>query len=89
MEAHVVKIGNSKGIRIPASMLKQCRIDKKIIIEVDGGKITLTPTRMPRQGWEEAFKKAAVRIQEDDPVIYDDSVDLDKLEEYLGGRRTV
>jgi antitoxin MazE len=89
MEADIVPIGNSKGIRIPAHILKQCGIDKKVQIEVNGNKITLTPARAPRQGWEEAFKKAASRIHEDDPVIYDDSPDLDKLEEHLDGHGTV
>lgn len=81
MEVDVVRIGNSRGIRIPASMLKQCGIDKKVTVSVDGNKITLTPSRLPRQGWAEACKKAASRIHEDDPVIYDDTIDLDKLEE--------
>ncbi|XEQ95070.1 hypothetical protein SCACP_39720 [Sporomusa carbonis] len=36
MEVDVIRIGNSKGIRIPASMLKQCGIDKKVIIKVVG-----------------------------------------------------
>ncbi|MBP2657182.1 MAG: SpoVT / AbrB like domain protein [Firmicutes bacterium] len=31
-----------------------------------------------KAGWEEAFKKAASRMHEDDPVIYDDSLDFDK-----------
>ena len=74
MEADIIRIGNSKGIRIPASMLKQCGIDKKVIIKVDGNTIMLTPARVPRQGWEDAFKKAATRIHEDDPVIYDDTI---------------
>jgi antitoxin MazE len=89
MEADIVPIGNSKGIRIPSHILKQCGIDKKVVIEVDGNKITLVPVRSLRQGWEESFKKAAARIREDELVIYDDSIDLDKLEEYLDGNRTV
>ncbi|QDR81943.1 AbrB/MazE/SpoVT family DNA-binding domain-containing protein [Sporomusa termitida] len=81
MEADIIRIGNSKGIRIPASLLKQCGIDKKVVIKVDGNIITLAPARAPRQGWEEAFKKAASRVHEDDSVIYDDTIDLDLLEE--------
>lgn len=81
MEVDVVRIGNSKGIRIPASMLKQCGIDRKVTLSLDGNRITLTPSRAPRQGWAAACKMAAARIHEDDPVIYDDSLDLDKVEE--------
>lgn len=85
MEADIVPIGNSKGIRIPAHVLKQCGIDKKVKIEVNGNQITLTPATAPRIGWEAAFKKAAARIHEDDPLIYEDSLDLDKLEGPLDG----
>jgi len=79
MEVDVVRIGNSKGIRIPASILKQCGIDKKVIIKVDGNTITLTPSGAPRKGWAEACKKAAARLHEDDPVICDDTIDIDML----------
>ena len=85
MEATIVSIGNSKGIRIPAHILKQCGIDKKVTLEVKGNQILLTPAVPPRQGWEEAFQKAALRLSEDDPAIYDDSLDLDRLEENLDG----
>ncbi|MDR1702817.1 MAG: AbrB/MazE/SpoVT family DNA-binding domain-containing protein [Sporomusaceae bacterium] len=84
MEVDVVRIGNSRGIRIPASILKQCGINKKVTISVDGNKIILLPSRSPRLGWAEACKQAAARIHEDDSVIYDDSIDLDKLEESCG-----
>ncbi|WP_416341307.1 AbrB/MazE/SpoVT family DNA-binding domain-containing protein [Sporomusa sphaeroides] len=62
MEAAIIRIGNSKGISIPASLLKQCGIDK-VIIKVDGSIITLAPVRVPRQGWEQAFKKAGLLIR--------------------------
>lgn len=81
MEVDVVRIGNSRGIRIPANILKQCGINKKVSISVDGNKITLTPSRLPRLGWAEACKQATAKIHEDDAIIYDDSIDLDKLEE--------
>jgi len=81
MEVDVVRIGNSKGIRIPTSMLKQCGIDKKVIIKVNGNAITLTPASTPRQGWAEACKKAASRLHEDDPVICDDTIDIDMMDE--------
>lgn len=81
MEVDIVRIGNSKGVRIPASMLKQCGIDKKVIIKINGNTITLAPAGVPRQGWAEACEKAASRLHEDDPVICDDTVDIDMLDE--------
>ena len=34
MQANVVQIGNSKGIRIPAAVLKQCGIAGKVELEI-------------------------------------------------------
>ena len=55
------------------------------IVEVRDGRITLTPVKAVRQGWEEAFRLASTRMAEDDQVIYEDSLDLDILEEHLNG----
>ena len=85
MEADIVSIGNSRGIRIPAHILKLCGIEKKVRMEVRDGQIMLTPVKAVRQGWEEAFRLASTRMAEDDQVIYEDSLDLDILEEHLNG----
>lgn len=82
MEADIIKIGNSKGIRIPASLMKQCGIAKKVKIEVNGNAITLTPIRKPREGWEEAFKKAKALGQLDGELYFDDCLDNELLEEW-------
>ncbi len=86
MEVDIVKIGNSKGIRLPASILKQCGIDKKVTIKINGNTISITPLVTPRKGWAEAFAKASTRIHEDDPVIYEDSLDLETLEAWKDGK---
>ena len=62
MEADIVSIGNSRGIRIPAHILKLCGIEKKVQMEVRDGQITLTPVKEVRQGWEDAFRQAASRM---------------------------
>ena len=85
MEADIVSIGNSRGIRIPAHILKLCGIEKKVRMEVRDGQITLTPIKAVRQGWEEAFRLASSRLAEEDPAIYDDSLDRDTLEDQLNG----
>ena len=85
MEADIISIGNSRGIRIPAHILKLCGIGKKVRLEVRDGQITLTPVKAVRQGWEEAFRLASSRLAEDDAAIYDDSLELDTLEDQLNG----
>ena len=85
METDIVSIGNSRGIRIPAHILKLCGIEKKVRLEVRDGRITLTPVKAVRQGWEEAVRLASARLADDYQVIYEDSLDLDTLEESLNG----
>ena len=52
MQLDVVQIGNSKGIRIPKAILKQCQIEDQVDLEVEDGKIILEARKKtPRKGW--------------------------------------
>lgn len=53
----IVKIGNSKGVRLPSVVLKECNITSQVNIEVSDGKIIMYPVKQPRAGWGKAFKK--------------------------------
>lgn len=44
MKMQIIKIGNSKGIRIPAPMLKQCGITDFIDVEIVDGTIQIKPS---------------------------------------------
>lgn len=59
MNVEIIKIGNSKGVRIPSSILKQCGMKGAVNMEVEDGKLIVTPIREMRVGWEEAFKLMA------------------------------
>lgn len=56
MRAHLVKIGNSQGIRIPKPLLDQTGITDDVELEVDKNKIIISPLSDPRSGWDNAFK---------------------------------
>jgi antitoxin MazE len=71
MIAKVVRIGNSKGIRIPKPLLEQCEISESVNLQVEGNRIVLTPAKQrPRQGWEEAAKR--MREAGDDELLIPD-----------------
>ncbi len=53
----IVKIGNSRGVRLPSIILKECNITSQVNIEVSDGKIIMYPVKQPRSGWEKAFRK--------------------------------
>ena len=56
MELSIIKIGNSKGIRIKKSILERYNIKDKVELIFERGRIILKPISKPRQGWEVAFK---------------------------------
>lgn len=61
MKASVVRIGNSRGIRIPKTILEQCRLGNTVELEVRQGRLVVRAADEPRSGWEEAFKQMALR----------------------------
>jgi len=58
MEATIVKIGNSKGIRIPSNILSELNLNEndKVVIMIENNMILIKPYK-PRYNWAEAFKK--------------------------------
>lgn len=61
MRARVVKIGNSRGIRIPKPMLEQSGIQDEVDLEAEDGQIVIRAVRHPREGWDAAFAEMARR----------------------------
>lgn len=57
--ARIVNIGNSKGIRIPKSLLAQSGLSGEVQLEVREEGIVIMPVRRARQGWDEAFRAMA------------------------------
>ncbi len=68
MRAHVIKIGNSQGIRIPKPILEQTGITGDVELEVEKNQIIIRPVSNPRIGWDAAFK--AMSQESDDMLIY-------------------
>lgn len=59
VKARVVRIGNSRGIRIPKVWLEQLKIGEEVELSVQKGGLTIRPARRPREGWAEAFRQMA------------------------------
>ncbi len=57
MRVHIIKIGNSRGIRIPKPILEQTGITEDVELEVvENNHIIIRPVSNPRAGWDIAFK---------------------------------
>ena len=61
MRAILIRIGNSRGIRIPKPLLEQAGLGGTVELLVEKGRLVIRPERSPRQGWEEAFRAMAER----------------------------
>ncbi|MGA2722244.1 MAG: AbrB/MazE/SpoVT family DNA-binding domain-containing protein [Bryobacteraceae bacterium] len=67
MRANLIRIGNSRGIRIPKPLLEQAGLGGTVELLAEKGRIVIRPNRTPRQGWEEAFR--GVAVSGDDGVL--------------------
>ena len=57
MKTKLVRIGNSRGVRIPKPLIEQAGLEEDVEIEVTKGGILIGPVREPRAGWEEAARQ--------------------------------
>ncbi len=54
MRARLVRIGNSRGIRLAKPLLEEAGLIEDVEIQASPGLITITPVVHPRTGWAEA-----------------------------------
>ena len=80
MEVSVVKIGNSKGIRLSKTLLDKYNIRDTVEVILEKGQIVIKPISIPRKGWEKAFKKMAENG--DDRMLINDVFEDENLEEW-------
>lgn len=70
MEIQIISIGNSKGIRLPKTILEKYNFDDKLELEMKDDCVVLKPVKTPRLGWDEAFK--TMNSQNDDELLIPD-----------------
>ena len=58
MKARLVRIGNSRGIRLPKPLIIQAGLTDEVELRVQEGAIVIECTKRPRAGWSEAAKEA-------------------------------
>lgn len=54
--AHLVRIGNSQGVRIPKPLIEQAQLEgKELKFEVLNGGLFIAPIQEARQGWAKSI----------------------------------
>ena len=80
MEAKIVRIGNSKGLRLSKSILEKYDIKDKVELVLKNDHIVLKPITEPRKGWTEQFTH--MNELGDDKLLIDDVFDDEEFEEW-------
>ncbi len=82
MKLNLRQIGNSKGVILPASFLKELQIkdDTTLEMELNENRIIISKKDEPREGWFEACKK--MHENGDDNLIIPDVFEDENLEDW-------
>jgi antitoxin MazE len=72
MKTKIVNIGNSRGIRIPKSLIDESGLKSEIELEVQDGQIIIKSISQSRESWDSSFKKMA--INKDDILLDSDTL---------------
>ena len=67
MQAQIVQIGNSLGLRLPKAVLESLHLQRasRLNVETRKGSIVLTPLDAPRDGWSARFMASPAKERED------------------------
>jgi antitoxin MazE len=69
-KTRIVRIGNSRGIRVPKLLLEQADLPDEVELRAEPGRIVVSAATRPRTGW--AAKARAMHNRGDD-VLLDDT----------------
>lgn len=67
MKAHIVRIGNSRGIRLPKTLLQEAQLEDEVELPAEPGRILISKPAQPRAGWADAARR--MREQGEDHLI--------------------
>ena len=64
MKTRLVRIGNSRGIRLPKPIIEEVGLTDEVEVRVRAGAIIIAPSVAPRSGWAEAAKQLRERDED-------------------------
>ena len=67
MKAHIVRIGNSRGIRLPKTLIQEAQLEDEVELQAEPGRILISKPSQPRAGWADAARR--MREQGEDHLI--------------------
>lgn len=76
MNINIIKVGNSKGLRIPKTLIDEYNIEETVELTLKHDCIEIRPKRKPRENWKSQFQKMA-NNNDDELLIPDVFADED------------
>jgi len=67
IKVKIIRIGNSKGIRLSKSLIEQYNMKDEVLLEAKKDSIVIRPVENPRANWEKSFEK--MRFKGDDALL--------------------
>ncbi len=67
MKAQIVRIGNSRGIRLPKVLIEEAQLEDEVELQAEPGRIVIRKTTQPRAGWAAAARK--MREKDEDRLL--------------------
>ena len=56
MKARLVRIGNSRGVRLPKPLIEEAGLSDEVELQVRDGSVVIRPVKALRAGWAESAK---------------------------------
>ena len=64
MKTRLVRIGNSRGVRLPKTLIEEAGLSEEVEIRARQGSIVILPVAGARAGWAEAAQRLRARGQD-------------------------
>jgi len=64
MKARIVRIGNSRGVRLPKPLIEEAGLPEEVELRARDGAIIIVPAIRPRAGWREAAERLRKRNED-------------------------
>ena len=65
MRGRIVRVGNSRGVRLPKPLLEESGLPEEVEIHAEPGRIVIESAARPRAGWAEAARAMAAGEEDD------------------------
>lgn len=57
VKARLIKIGNSRGVRLPKAVIEQAGLGDDVVLQVEDNRVVISAAAPPRTGWAVAAQQ--------------------------------